>query len=308
MSVTTNQTKKGTVLVTGAGGFVGRHAVPILEAAGWAVRGVGRAETGELDGDLDWRPFLDGADAVLHLAARVHVMAENEDDPDPAARYAKANRDATLRLGEQAHEAGVTRFVFMSTVKVHGERSETPLSGASPTAPIEPYAVAKLEAENGLTAIAGDMALTVLRPPLVYGPEVRGNFLKLIEAVERGVPLPLGAVHNRRSLVYVGNLAESVVAALAGPPGTYLPADAAPVSTAELVRKLAAALDRPARLISVPPSLLRLAGRVTGKSAAIQRLVDSLVVDGKVPGWTPRTSFEDGLAAVAAWRRRMSTG
>ncbi|MDA0655224.1 MAG: NAD-dependent epimerase/dehydratase family protein [Proteobacteria bacterium] len=292
-----------TALVTGIGGFIGRNTGPTLEAAGWHIRGIGRSETGDLNGKIDWRPFLENVDAVIHLAARVHVMEKQSTGTRSADAYNHANRDATIRLGEQAKEAGVSRFIFMSSVKVHGERSDTPLNATSPMAPIEPYAIAKAEAESGLLALGGKMGVTILRPPLVYGPHVGGNFLKLIKAVERGVPLPLGAIDNKRSLIYVGNLTDAIRAALLAPPGIYLPSDARPVSTSELIRNLAAALGRPPRLVPLPTPLLRFAGRITGKSTSIQRLVDSLVVDGFVPDWSPKFSLLQGLQQTAAWRR-----
>jgi len=291
-----------TALVTGIGGFIGRSLGPALNAAGWRVRGIGRSEVGDLNGKIDWRPFLENVDAVIHLAARVHVMEKQSTATHSAAAYNHANRDATLRLGEQAMKAGVGRFIFMSSVKVHGERSNIPLSATSPVMPIEPYAISKAEAESGLLALGDKMGVTILRPPLVYGPHVGGNFLKLIKAVERGVPLPLGGIENKRSLIYVGNLTDAIRAALVAPPGIYLPSDAQPISTSELIRTLATAFGRPPRLVPLPAPLLRFAGKVTGKSTSIQRLVDSLVVDGYLPDWSPKFSLRQGLQQTAAWR------
>lgn len=291
-----------TVLVTGAGGFVGRRLVPNLQSAGWHVRAVGRADIGDLSDANDWRPFLEGVHAVVHLAARVHRMHENKSSGDAIAAYDRVNRDGTINLGEQAAEAGVNRFVFLSSVKVHGDTSDAPLEGASPLVPTDPYAVAKADAEHGLLSLQGDMGVTILRPPLVYGPHVKGNFLKLIQAAERGWPLPLGSLQNRRSLIFVGNLADAIRASLIAPPGIYLPSDGAAISTSQLIRSLSAALNRPTRLIPCPATVLHMAGRVTGKSASIQRLVGSLVVDGKIPDWTPPFSLEQGLQEIADWR------
>ncbi|HAA93484.1 MAG: NAD-dependent dehydratase [Rhodospirillaceae bacterium] len=294
------------VLVTGAGGFIGRHLTPVLENAGWNVRGIGRKETGDLDGNVDWQPYLEGVESVVHLAARVHAMGDRADNPDALSAHLRANRDATGKLGEQAESLGVRKFVFLSSVKVHGEASELPLQGNAPVDPLDPYGRSKADAEQALLASAKQMNVTILRPPLVYGPFVKGNFRKLLNIVDKGVPLPLGATDNRRSLIYVGNLADAIRVALDAPPGIHLPSDGDPISTTALIRELAQALDRPARLIPVPVPLLRVAGHLTGKSNFIQRLVDSFVVDGTIPDWQPPYSLQQGLAETAAWWRKGS--
>ena len=291
-----------TILVTGAGGFIGRRLVPELQSAGWCVRAVGRADVGDLSDSNNWRPFLDGVHAVVHLAARVHMMNEQKPMADAIAAYDCANRDGTINLGEQATAAGVDRFVFLSSVKVHGDQSDVPLEGTSPLIPADPYAAAKADAEHGLLSLLGGMDVTILRPPLVYGPHVKGNFLKLIQTMERGWPLPLGSLENRRSLIFVGNLADAIRASLIAPPGIYLPSDDVPISTSHLIRSLGAALGRPARLIPCPATVLHMAGLITGKSTSIQRLVGSLVVDGKIPDWIPPFSLEQGLQEIADWR------
>ena len=291
-----------TILVTGAGGFIGRRLVPELQSAGWCVRVVGRADVGDLSDSNNWRPFLDGVHAVVHLAARVHMMNEQKPMADAIAAYDRANRDGTINLGEQAAAAGVDRFVFLSSVKVHGDQSDVPLEGTSPLIPADPYAAAKADAEHGLLSLLGGMDVTILRPPLVYGPHVKGNFLKLIQTMERGWPLPLGSLENRRSLIFVGNLADAIRASLVAPPGIYLPSDDVPISTSHLIRSLGAALGRPARLIPCPATVLHMAGLITGKSTSIQRLVGSLVVDGKIPDWIPPFSLEQGLQEIADWR------
>lgn len=291
-----------TILVTGAGGFIGRRLVPELQSAGWCVRVVGRADVGDLSDSNNWRPFLDGVHAVVHLAARVHMMNEQKPIADAIAAYDRANRDGTINLGEQAAAAGVDRFVFLSSVKVHGDQSDVPLEGTSPLIPADPYAAAKADAEHGLLSLLGGMDVTILRPPLVYGPHVKGNFLKLIQTMERGWPLPLGSLENRRSLIFVGNLADAIRASLIAPPGIYLPSDDVPISTSHLIRSLGAALGRPARLIPCPATVLHMAGLITGKSTSIQRLVGSLVVDGKIPDWIPPFSLEQGLQEIADWR------
>jgi nucleoside-diphosphate-sugar epimerase len=290
-----------TVLVTGAGGFVGQALLPCLRAAGWRVHTAGRAAVGDIGPSTDWRPFLDGANAVVHLAARVHVMRDEADDPE--TEFDWVNHRGTARLAEQAVEKGIRRFVFLSSVKVHGDASDHALTGDDPPAPNDAYGRSKLAAERALAALAGPMQVTVLRPPLVYGPGVKGNFLTMLKAVDRGWPLPLAAIENRRSLIYAGNLADAIRTALDTPAGTYLPSDRDDVSTPALIRRLAAAMDRRARLFPVPPALLRALAGVAGKAAAVERLTGSLTVDGAMPGWQPPFGMSDGLAATAAWYR-----
>jgi len=297
---------KGRVLVTGTGGFVGRALVPALERASWAVRPVGRRDVGDIGPATEWRPLLEGVDAVVHLAARVHVM--RDDAADPAAAFDRVNHLATARLAAQAAKAGVRRFVYLSSVKVHGDASDHPLSASDSPRPNDPYGRSKLAAEQALAAHAGRMAIVVLRPPLVYGPGVKGNFLGLMRALDRGWRLPFAAVDNRRSVIGVGNLADAIRASLDTAPGTYLPRDGEDVSTAALIRRMAAALGRPARLFPVPIAVLRGLAAVAGRSAAIDRLCGTLTVDGAVPGWRPPVAMADGLAATAAWYRGPSAG
>lgn len=288
------------VVVTGADGFVGRTLCPALQRAAWSVTPAGRRDTGDIGPDTDWRPLLDGADAVVHLAARVHVMRGGTE----LAAFDRVNHLATARLAAQAAEAGVRRFVFMSSVKVHGDASDRRLSADDRPAPGDPYGRSKLAAEAALAAYSAGMATAILRPPLVYGPGVKGNFLTLMRAVDRGWPLPLAAVANRRSLIHLGNLVDAIRAALEAPPGIYLPSDREDVSTPTLVRRIAAALGRPARLFSAPPGILRGLAAAAGKSAAVERLTGSLTVDGLLAGWSPPFAMAEGLAATAAWYRR----
>ena len=296
-----------TVLVTGATGFVGRAVCIRLASMGVAVRPVGRAEIGDLGQAVDWTPHLDGVDAVVHLAARVHVMRDKA--ADPLLAFRRINRDATARLATAAIRAGVPRFVFLSSVKAMGEGQDRPYAATDRPSPVDPYGISKWEAEKTLYGIAlGRMETVVLRPPLVYGPRVRGNFRALLRAVMRGLPLPFGAVANRRSLIALGNLADAVAWALTAHPGTYLPCDRHDLSTPDLVRAVAAALDRPARLVAVPPSWLRMAGTLLGRRAAVDRLLGSLTVDGILPGWTPPEAPDQALAATAAWYRHAEAG
>ncbi|HEV2733657.1 MAG TPA: NAD-dependent epimerase/dehydratase family protein, partial [Longimicrobiaceae bacterium] len=263
---------------------------------------------------------LAGADTIVHLAARVHVMRET--DPDPLRAFREVNVEGTRVLLEEAARAGVRRFLFASSVKAMGEGSERVLTESTPAAPVDPYGISKLEAEElvrDFAALEG-MHAPILRLPLVYGAGVGGNMLRLFRLVDRGVPLPLGGVRNRRSMVFVGNLVEAVRAALRAPaaPGeVFLVSDGEDLSTPGLIRCIAAALGRPARLVPVPPSLFRLGGRVGDglarvvpfpvTSAAVERLLGSLAVDSTrlrtLCGFVPPFTVEAGLRSTAEWYR-----
>jgi nucleoside-diphosphate-sugar epimerase len=311
------------VLITGANGFVGKVLGPCLLREGHSVYGAIRNNAplppgmaprpaGHLSDTGDWRPALDGCEAVVHLAARVHVM--HDASADPLAEFRTANLAATLRLAEQAAQVGARHLIFLSSIKANGEETHGTPFGPGNAAPVDPYGISKLEAEQGLARLAAQTGLgvTVLRPPLVYGPGVKGNFRSLIRLVDRGIPLPLGAIRNRRSLIGVNNLADAVRACLAQPAAAgqcrvFTLADSEAVSSPELVRRLARALGRPPRLLPVPPALMRLAGRLTGKSAAVQRLTASLEVESQTIaatiGWTPPLTLDQGLDATARWWR-----
>ena len=288
-----------SILVTGATGFVGRALCPALAAAGWAVCAAGRAETGDIGPTTGWSELVAGADAVVHLAARVHVMRDGA--ADPAAEYHRVNRDGTAALARAAAAAGVRRFVFVSTVKVHGETSDHALAAADPARPADEYARSKWAAEQALAGTADAMQKIVLRPPLVYGPGVGGNFRTLMDLVARGLPLPFGGLDNRRSLLALDNLVSAILWALDAPPGTYLPGDGEDLSTPGLIRRLAAAMGRPARLFAAPEAALRLGARLLGRAAAFDRLAGSLTVDARLPGWRPAVTVDAALAATAAW-------
>ncbi len=246
-------------LVTGATGFVGMALCDRLAASGYGVVPAVRSKSGlpnevvvgNLDASTDWLPALIGCDAVVHLAARVHVMGDTAQNP--LALYLATNTEATLNLARQAAEAGVKRFVFISTIKVNGEGCDAPYRETDVPAPEDAYAISKWEAEQGLQRIAADTGLEVvtLRPPLVYGPGVKANFLRLLRTVERGWPLPLGAIRNLRSLLYLGNFVDAIRVCAEHPAAagqTFLLDDGEPVSTPELVRAVAHAMGRPARL------------------------------------------------------------
>lgn len=319
----------GLVVVTGADGFAGRAICAHFRAAGVPFRGLVRAPSGQTAARPDMLPVGDlvavseealanalrGAGAVVHLAARAHVMHETA--ADPRAAFRAANATATERVARAAADAGAAHFVFASSVKVNGEATppERPFRESDPPDPRDDYAASKWEAERVLAEVAREtgIAVTILRLPLMYGPGVKGNIARLTEAIARGVPLPLGSIDNRRSLLGLGNFASALDAVLGHPapaPGTavtYLVADASPVSTPELVRAVAAALGVAPRLLSIPPSLLRLAGACVGKAAAFERLAGSLEVDATAFRtafcWQPPRSLAEELADMARGRR-----
>ncbi|MCM5572385.1 NAD-dependent epimerase/dehydratase family protein [Burkholderiaceae bacterium FT117] len=316
------------ILVTGASGFVGRAVCARLIEDGRAVTaGVRSADrrtvpgatlrpTGPIEA-ADWQRIVAGHDAVIHLAARVHRLAE---DPQAArSAYLRENRDATLALARAAADAGVARLVFVSTIKVCGEATTNlPFDADCTPAPSDAYAESKLAAEQALREIeAGSaMQVAIVRPPLVYGPGVGANFLRLLGLVERGVPLPLASVRNRRSLVYVGNLADLVVRCVDHPAAagrTFVASDGEDLSTPALISRIAFALGVEPRLWRCPPALLRAAAALLGRRAAADRLLGSLQVDPSAAttllGWRPPFSSVEGLAATADWyRRRPSAG
>jgi len=260
-----------------------------------------------MNAQTDWHPALAGCDAVVHLAARVHLMHDTAQDP--LALYRATNTEATLNLARQAARAGVKRFVFVSSIKVNGEGRDTPYRETDVAAPEDAYAISKWEAEQGLQRIAQETGLeiVILRPPLVYGPGVKANFLRLMQTVQRGWPLPLGAIRNRRSLLYLGNFVDAIRLCVEHPAAagqTFLLDDGEPVSTPELIRALARAMGRPARLLAVPVGVLEWSGALLGRRAAVARLTGSLCVDSSAIrsrlGWVPPFTMEAGLAATVA--------
>ena len=277
---------------------VGRRAQD-LSHAGLSSFGVGN-----IDGATKWSTELRGTDAVIHLAARVHVMRDTVGNP--LAEFRRVNTEGTLNLARQAVLAGVKRFVFISSVKVNGEvtQPEQAFTEADVSSPQDAYGQSKHEAEQGLRQIASTsgMEVVIIRPPLVYGPGVKANFASLMRAVKRGWPLPLGAVHNQRSLVALENLVDFIVTCITHPKAanqTFLVSDGKDLSTTELVRGMAQAAGVPARLLPVPVSALQAGASLLGKGDAVQRLCGNLQVDiskaRELLGWNPPFSADEGL-------------
>jgi nucleoside-diphosphate-sugar epimerase len=308
------------VLVTGANGFVGREVLQRLNVisglqtvgsvrcAAW-LTGITVVEVGALSAQTDWSLALAGADAVVHLAARVHVMHDTEIDPLTAFRA--VNVDGTLNLARQAAAAGVKRFIFISSVKVNGESSSPGRAFTEADAPNsqDAYGKSKHKAEQGLRKLSADtgMEVVIIRPPLVYGPGVKANFAALMHAVQRGWPLPLGAVNNQRSLVALDNLVDFIVTCITHPQAanqTFLVSDGQDLSTTELVRGMAQAAGVSARLLPVPVWALQAGASLLGKGDAVQRLCGNLQVDiskaRSLLGWVPPVSVEEGLRRAMA--------
>ena len=314
------------ILVTGATGFVGRALVLHLLAMDesqcvavamrrdvqqWSDRVLPRV-TGDLEPAADWSIALGGISAVVHCAARVHVMQETS--TNPLEEFRRVNVQGTLNLARQTAAAGVRRFVFISSIKVNGESTQLgrPFTTDDVPAPQDAYGVSKVEAEQGLHKIARQtgMEVVIIRPPLVYGPGVKANFAAMMSWLQRRVPLPLGAIHNQRSLVALDNLADLIVTCLTHPAAanqTFLVSDGEDVSTTELLRRMGQALGRPARLVPLPASILKLAAAMVGKPDVAQRLCGSLQVDiektRRMLGWAPPLSLDEGLKKAAEGRR-----
>lgn len=308
------------ILVTGANGFVGgRLFWTLMQKVGFEPIGVCRSvppggSSGGLQalGNLESADFslvLHAVDVVVHTAARAHIM--RDEALDPLAEYRRVNVAGTLRLAQQAAAAGVKRFIFISSIKVNGESTQPgrPYRADDAPNPEDAYGISKAEAEAGLRTIAQEtgMELVVIRPVLVYGPEVKGNFQSVVRAVARGIPLPLGGVTgNRRSLVALDNLVDLICACVNHPRAAgqiFLVSDGEDLSTADLLRRIAMAGGAPARLLPVPPVLLRWGARLLGKEAVAQRLLGSLQVDitktRELLGWQPPLTVNEGLKKLA---------
>lgn len=307
------------VLVTGATGFVGRSLVPLLERQGYRVRRAARGlpasaatqdewvACGEIGPNTDWQVAVAGCSGVIHLAGRAHVLREQV--ADPLAEFRRVNVEGTLRLARMAVAAGVRRFVFVSSIGVNGRVSDRPFVESDDPRPHDLYAVSKFEAEQGLGALAQETGLEVVivRPPLVYGPGCPGNLARLLGLLRRGIPLPLGSVDNRRSMIGVDNLADMLALCLSHPAAAgqlFLVSDGEDVSTPRILRGLAAGLGVPLRIIFMPPRILELLAGLVGRGADIERLCSSLQVDSskaqRVLGWRPRVAVDEGLRRTGA--------
>ncbi|MBS3186412.1 SDR family oxidoreductase [Pseudomonas sp. PCH44] len=309
------------VLLTGGSGFVGKAVLERIAAMGdvdvvAAMRcqptslpaGVSIHLFDDLGSEAAWPEQSESFDVVIHCASRVHVM--NEVAADPLAEFRKVNVQATLAFARRAAAAGVKRFVFISSIKVNGEGTKPglPYRAEDMPAPQDPYGVSKREAEDQLRQLAVEtgMELTIIRPVLVYGPGVKANFHNMMRWLDRQVPLPFGAIDNRRSLVALDNLVDLIVTCCTHPGAanqTFLVSDGRDVSTTELLLQMAKALGKPARLLPIPVSMLVLCANLLGRRALSQRLCGSLQVDitptCRRLGWTPPVTFEQALCKTA---------
>lgn len=304
----------GMTLVTGASGFVGSHLMEEMTRRGLPVRGVTRETAPGLTTipsygpTMDWSNCLEGVDTVVHLAARVHVMRETASDP--LSLFREANVTATINLARQAAAAGIRRFVFVSSIKVNGERTEPgkPFTADDPPDPQDPYGISKAEAEAALIALGREtgMEITIIRPPLVYGPGVRGNFRSLMKWAARGMPSVFAAVKNKRSFVHVESLCDLLILVLNHPGASnqvFLVSDGEDLSTHELLERLALAAGRRPRSIPISVALVRGMGVLFGRQPVVARLTENLQVDitktHQLLEWkpsSPRTAGELRLA------------
>ncbi len=310
------------MLVTGATGFVGRVLVDRVLESHREVRVALRQNSPifsskidkiiveSLGEKTDWSVALEQVDTVVHLAARVHVM--QDDASNPLEEFRKVNTEGTLNLARQAFDAGIKRFIFISSIKVNGEftKNGAPFTAMDTPAPQDPYGVSKLEAEQGLLALAKttDMEVVIIRPPLVYGPGVKANFLKMMTGLNNGLPLPLGAVHNKRSLVALDNLVDLILTCVDHPAAAneiFLVSDDDDLSTPELLRRMAKSMGKSARLIPVPEGLLKFSATCLGKRDVAGRLLGSLQLDitktKELLSWVPPVSVDNAFKKTAEY-------
>lgn len=297
-------------LVSGANGFIGSALVAYLRDKRIPVTGVVRGAAGNngfvqadaVGPDMDWSEILRGHEVVVHTAGRAHVLHNR--GANSLAEFRLVNVDGTLTLARQAAEAGVRRFVFVSSIGVNGNINTRPFTAADQPNPAEPYAQSKWEAERGLMQLATetDMEFVIIRPPLVYGPGAPGNFGSLVRWIERGIPLPLGAINNKRSLVGIDNLVDLIIRCIDHPAAAnhvFLAGDGEDLSTTELLRGVGKAMGKPARLVPVPAGLLQFGATLLGRKVMVQRLLGSLQVDisktCELLDWKPPYTVEEGL-------------
>ncbi|MGQ3076550.1 MULTISPECIES: NAD-dependent epimerase/dehydratase family protein [Rhizobium/Agrobacterium group] len=301
-------------LVTGASGFVGSHLMQEMNLRGLPVRGVTRGTVPGLvtvpsyGPEMDWSTCLQGVDTVVHLAARVHVMRETASDP--LSLFREANVTATVNLARQAAKAGVRRFIFVSSIKVNGERTEPgkPFTADDPPNPQDPYGISKAEAEAALMTLGREtgMEITIIRPPLVYGPGVKGNFRSLMKWAASGLPSIFRALRNKRSFVHVANLCDLLIKVLDHPSASnrmFLVSDGRDLSTHELFEMLALQAGREPKSIAVAPAILHMIGRLTHRSTALERLTQNLQINicqtSEQLGWHPAAPLGDQATRVA---------
>ena len=311
------------VLITGVNGFVGKTLSDELVIKGFNVNGTVRSVMSvdfpgaitkfvikDIDSKTDWQKALEGVDVVIHLAARVHVMKDTA--IDALSEFRRVNVEGTLNLARQAVEAGVQRFIFISSIKVNGEGSilGQPYTPEDQPAPVDPYGISKREAEDGLRQLASEtgMEVVIIRPPLVYGPGVKANFQSMMRWLDKGIPLPLGAIHNQRSLVSLDNLIDLIVTCIHHPAAAnqiFIAGDGEDLSTTELLQRMAAALGKKAWLIPVPSFILEWGARLVGKQAITQKLCGSLQVDiskaRDLLDWKPPVSVDEALRKTAQY-------
>ncbi len=302
--------------MTGGSGFIGQHLCCSLAKSGYDVIAATRsarehmqsgnydlATVGDLTSRVDWDPLLQNVDCVVHLAARVHVMEESASDP--LQEFRLINVTGTQRLAERAAANGVRKFIYLSSIKVNGEKTDaTPFTHSDRPAPLDPYGVSKMEAEEALDRIAAksDLRCVILRPPLVYGPGVRGNMLRVMQLVSKKIPLPLSLIRNKRSMLAVSNLCSAIQTCLEHPSAAgnkFLVADSEDLSTPDLFRLIANAMNISASMFPVPESVLRLGGFLLRRSDEVSRLCDSLQVDTShirdTLNWKPTTTVSDAM-------------
>lgn len=308
------------ILVTGANGFVGKALCEHLASSNHEViactRKNGQKSTGyshfyivAIDKNTEWKSLLLGVQVVIHLAARVHVMHEKA--ANSLSAFQEVNLHGTVNLARQAATAGVKRFAYVSSIKVNGEYSdEKPFTESDISNPQDPYAISKWQAEQALQEIGREtgMEVVIVRPPLVYGPEVKANFLHLLDIVNRALPLPLGSINNRRSMIYVGNLVDALMLCATHPKAagqTYLVSDGDAISSPQLIKDIALAMRKPSRVFPFPLSIIQFCARLLGKSSVIERLTESLEIDSskirKELGWAPPYTMQQGLQATTDW-------
>ena len=308
------------ILITGATGFIGKSLVTQLLAENYllsaAIRNtsncmspdIQQIPVGDLSTNTDWGNALSDIDIVIHLAARVHVM--DDTSLDPLAKFREINTEGTLNLARQAASNNISRFIFLSSIKVNGENTDfrKPFTKDDKHKPSDPYGLSKYEAEVGLKAIADNtgMEVVIIRPPLVYGPNVKANFKSMVSWLDKGIPLPLGSIHNKRSLVALDNLVDLIITCIKHPSAanqTFLASDDEDISTTELLQRMAKALGKPARLIPIPSSLLNAGAALLGKRDIAQRLCGSLQVDinhtKQTLCWKPPVSVDEALQKTA---------